>query len=110
MPKTIKFIKKKPTIYYQVTTCQIIDDQETIEYLEWFGTDEKEAYEEFNFYKKAELKEELYPSEDRLVYLNEAEGKDVDCNGQDFYEWECVECFSTKEYIQKIKVDCALPV
>ena len=35
-------------MYYQVTTLQIIDDQETEEYLEWFGTDEKEAYEEFN--------------------------------------------------------------
>jgi len=97
-------------MYYQVTTCQIIDDQETIEYQEWFGTDEKEAYEEFNFYKKEELKEELYASEDRLVYLNEAEGKTQIIPGQDFYEWECVECFSTKEYIQKIKVDCALPV
>lgn len=96
-------------MYYQVTTLQIIDDQETEEYLEWFGTDEKEAYEEFNFYKKAEIKEQLYSSEDRLVYLNEAEGK-TQVAGGDFYEWECVECFSTKEYIQKIKVDCSLPV
>jgi len=105
MPKTIKFIKKKPTIYYQVTTCQIIEGEwgDMEENEEWFGADKKLADEEFLFYVKAEIKDQLYSEEDRLVYLNMAEGKEVTDNGQEYYEWECVECFSTKERRENMK-------
>ena len=54
--------------------------------------------------KKKQIEDEIYYcGEDRLVYLNMAKGKKVDCNGQDFYEWECVECFSTKERRQNME-------
>ena len=95
MSRTIKFIKKKPTMYYQVTTCFIRDDIDT-EYQEWLGTDFEQAKKEWIQCVKEMKQETIFCGEQILVYLNQAEGKET-LVGEDYYYWECVQYWSDRD-------------